>query len=246
MSARDEEEAVVPSETRGLLETIRCRDGVAPLLARHQERLAGSWRHWFRGAPPALVEIAGSAIAATRGVGGLVRIAFARNGREPAIAVTRRPLPPAPRHCRVAIAATARMEPAAERSVKQLDRAWVERLAVAGVDETLVFDDEHGLLEGTRSNLFVWRGRELVTPPVASGLVPGVVRAEWIARAAEFGLTVVERAVTANDLRRCGALVLTGSGLGVVAVAECDGRPVGSASGREAVRRVRTRLLSGG
>jgi branched-subunit amino acid aminotransferase/4-amino-4-deoxychorismate lyase len=176
-----------------------------------------------------------------------VRVAFARKGRDaPAVSITRRPIPPVPRQFRVAVAAVPRTEAPDVRSHKQLDRSWVERALVAGVDETLLFDVEHGLLEGIRSNLFLCMGRQLVTPPVAFGLVPGVVRAEWVARAAEFGFDLVERAIGPGDLKRCDAMVLTGSGVGVVTVSECDGRAVGTVAGRERLRRVRTRLLAGG
>lgn len=139
----------------------------------------------------------------------------------------------------MAIAAAPRREPPEVRRHKQADRRWVEQLAVAGADETLAWDAAHGLLEGTRSNVFVLRGDELSTPPVGNGLVPGVVRAELIARVGALRLAVVERSLGAIDLRECDALLLTGSGMGVVVAASCDGRAAGTPAGRARAARLR-------
>jgi para-aminobenzoate synthetase/4-amino-4-deoxychorismate lyase len=47
--------------------------------------------------------------------------------------------------------------------------------------DELVFCNERGeLTEGARSNLFVKRGEILLTPPLESGLLPGILRAELI------------------------------------------------------------------
>ena len=241
------ERAVVRSDAPGLLETIRCVARAAPLLARHQERLVASWSAWFRGTPPDLAEVTGAAIAAAA-PSSLVRVAFLHraSGGAPRVEVSSRPLPPAPARWRVALAASPRVEPAEVRRHKQLDRGWVAALTVPGVEETLVWDDEQGLLEGTRSNLFVWRGDELSTPPLRAGLVPGVVRAELMGCAPDLQLLVVERLLTPADLLSCDALVLTGSGVGVVVVDECDGRPIGSAAGRAAAARLHSVLFPGG
>jgi len=58
--------------------------------------------------------------------------------------------------------------------------------------EELVFCNERGeLTEGARSNIFVRRGDVLLTPPLESGLLPGLLRAELIeqGRAKEAILT---------------------------------------------------------
>jgi para-aminobenzoate synthetase/4-amino-4-deoxychorismate lyase len=60
-----------------------------------------------------------------------------------------------------------------------------------GSDE-LVFQNEHGeLTEGARSNIFIERDGVLLTPPLAAGMLPGILRAELIAqgRAREAMLT---------------------------------------------------------
>ncbi|HEY8254572.1 MAG TPA: aminodeoxychorismate synthase component I, partial [Rhizomicrobium sp.] len=62
--------------------------------------------------------------------------------------------------------------------------------------DELVFCNQRGeLTEGGRSNLFVKRGDILLTPPLESGLLPGILRAELIAQG-----RAKEAVLTPNDL----------------------------------------------
>ena len=223
----------------GLIETIRFERGRALFVEEHEARLRASWPERFDGSAPPLASTAAAAIARCERSSGLVRVEFARgaDGR-PTRDVSERALPRMPGRVAVAIARAPRSGPPAARRLKSSDRAWVDELSEEGVFETLVWDDEHGLLEGTRTNLFVVRDGELVTPPVACGLVPGVVRAAVIAAAPAAGFRVVERPVTPADLRAANGLLLTGTGAGVVAVGVCDGRTLAVAVTEPLARRL--------
>jgi para-aminobenzoate synthetase/4-amino-4-deoxychorismate lyase len=50
----------------------------------------------------------------------------------------------------------------------------------SGTDEVLFWNERGEVTEGARSNIFVKRGDRLLTPPVSSGLLPGILRAELI------------------------------------------------------------------
>jgi para-aminobenzoate synthetase/4-amino-4-deoxychorismate lyase len=80
-----------------------------------------------------------------------------------------------------------------------------------GLDE-LVFINERGeLTEGSFTNLFVQLDKKLFTPPLASGLLPGTLRAELVARG-----HAVERVLTLADLERAEAIFLGNSVRGLV------------------------------
>ena len=64
-----------------------------------------------------------------------------------------------------------------------------------GCDEMLFCNERGELTEGARSNIFVRREGVLLTPPLAAGVLPGVLRAELIARGAAR-----EAALTPDDL----------------------------------------------
>lgn len=78
-----------------------------------------------------------------------------------------------------------------------------------GVDELLFLNERDELCEGTITNLFVeTKDGRLLTPPLAAGLLPGILREELIetGRAAEAVLTLSDlasarRVYTGNSLR---------------------------------------------
>jgi 4-amino-4-deoxychorismate lyase len=52
----------------------------------------------------------------------------------------------------------------------------------AGVDEALLLNERGEVCEGTIANVFADLGDGIVTPPIACGLLPGVLRAELLAQ----------------------------------------------------------------
>ncbi|RQR70172.1 chorismate-binding protein [Burkholderia sp. Bp9015] len=87
----------------------------------------------------------------------------------------------------------------------EYDRAWQAAEALGGFD--MLFVNERGeVTEGGRSNVFVKLDGQWVTPPLASGVLPGVMRGVLLDDRA-FG--AVERVVTRDDLARAEALLLT-------------------------------------
>ena len=55
-------------------------------------------------------------------------------------------------------------------------------LARANADEVLFLNERDEVCEGARTNIFVERDGALLTPPVSSGLLPGVLRANLLAQ----------------------------------------------------------------
>ncbi len=86
----------------------------------------------------------------------------------------------------------------------QYDAAW--RMAEAHGAFDMLFCNERGeVTEGGRSNLFVKLDGRWYTPPLASGVLPGVMRAVMLADAT---WNAAERTVTLDDLRRAEQVVV--------------------------------------
>ncbi len=80
-----------------------------------------------------------------------------------------------------------------------------------GIDE-LIFVNERGeVCEGTITNVFVQEGDRLLTPPLASGLLPGVLRAELL----DTG-RAVEAVLTLPDLEHAEAIFCGNSLRGLI------------------------------
>ncbi|PRH50218.1 aminodeoxychorismate synthase component I [Burkholderia multivorans] len=141
-----------------------------------------------------------------------MKLSLAKDGTLDIVAAALKPLPAGP--VRVWLAADHGFAPTRANDALLLhkttrradyDRAWQAAEALGGFD--MLFVNERGeLTEGGRSNLFVKLDGQWVTPPLASGVLPGVMRAVLLDDPA-FG--AVERIVTRDDLVRAQALLLT-------------------------------------
>ncbi|MBU9127297.1 aminodeoxychorismate synthase component I [Burkholderia multivorans] len=141
-----------------------------------------------------------------------MKLSLAKDGTLDIVAAALKPLPAGP--VRVWLAADHGFAPTRANDALLLhkttrradyDRAWQAAEALGGFD--MLFVNERGeLTEGGRSNLFVKLDGQWVTPPLASGVLPGVMRAVLLDDRA-FG--AVERVVTRDDLARAQALLLT-------------------------------------
>ena len=141
-----------------------------------------------------------------------VRLTLSETGLD----LTSVPLPPSPETFRFAI----HPEPLSSTSVwlahKTTNRAFYDGPRQRAHDERgldeLVFLNERGeLTEGSFTNLFVERDGALLTPPLASGLLPGTLRAELIAEG-----KAEERVLTLADLKSAEAIWLGNSVRGLI------------------------------
>lgn len=103
-----------------------------------------------------------------------------------------------------------------------------------GATEVLLANTRGEWCEGSWSNLFVVVEGEILTPPLASGCLPGVTRATVIELARSEGFAVREVEQGHSELAKAEEIFLTSSLRGVRPVAVLDDRPlsVGAITGR--------------
>jgi len=80
--------------------------------------------------------------------------------------------------------------------------------------EGLWLDDDGLVLEGTATNLFVFRAsraREVATPPISRPILPGTTRARAIEALRELGYEVLEHDVHERELLSADAVIATSS-----------------------------------
>jgi len=115
----------------------------------------------------------------------------------------------------------------------------------ARVDEMLLVSAAGEVLEGATCNVFAVMGDEVLTPPLARGILPGIARAEVLFACAALGIPAREAALDRAALRDAQEVFLTNSVQEVVPLARLDGRALPSraigerllAAYREAVER---------
>ena len=170
-----------------LIETLLWDGERFPRLALHEARLARSAAALGWPMPEGLDQ----ALAGLPDQPQRVRLTLAASG---VLAVERAPLPAAKVEWVVGLA-EARLESADPwLRVKSTRRAVYDaaRAALpAGLDEVIFLNERGEVCEGTITSVFFDRGQGMRTPPLASGLLPGVLRAE---------LAVNEEVLRADDL----------------------------------------------
>ncbi|MGY2050264.1 aminotransferase class IV [Methylobacterium sp. JK268] len=115
-----------------------------------------------------------------------------------------------------------------------------QEAAREGADEAL-FLNTHGHVACAGSGtLFAVIGGALITPPLADGVLAGIVRGWILAQAPALGLPATERSLTPADLAGAEALFLTNSLRLVAPIVALDGRALPGAAHRVLARLTQT------
>ncbi len=100
----------------------------------------------------------------------------------------------------------------------------------AGVEEAVMLNTEGYVAECTGDNIFIVKGKKLITPPISAGALPGITRTVVMELAQKEGMEVAEETLTRYDFYVADECFLTGTAAEIVPVTEVDRRPVGSGS----------------
>lgn len=108
----------------------------------------------------------------------------------------------------------------------------------AGCMEAIMLNPQGFVAEATGDNIFVVRGKTLITPPPWCGTLAGITRNVVMKLAAEEGLEVVEDVLTRYDLYTADEVFLTGSAAEVIPVVNIDRRRIGAGVPGPVMRRL--------
>lgn len=91
------------------------------------------------------------------------------------------------------------------------DREWKHYSDTQGADEVIYLNERGELAEGSRTNIFIEKNGRLLTPPLTTGVLPGVLRHELIAAG-----KAAEQTLTLEDLKVADAVLLGNSVRGLI------------------------------
>ncbi len=114
----------------------------------------------------------------------------------------------------------------------------------AGLDEVLLLNEQGLIAEGSISNVFFVRGSRLVTPPVASGILPGITRGVVMELARALAISIHEVDIKPDDMQNFDEAFLTNSVLEImplVRIRKADGETltIGTGQPGKVTRRLR-------
>lgn len=101
--------------------------------------------------------------------------------------------------------------------------------ARAGAQEAILLNLQGYVAECSGDNIFYLKKGEIVTPPVAAGILPGITRAAVMELLHDpMGIPVHERLFSLYDLYQADEVFLTGTGAEIIGVTDIDGRRIGN------------------
>ena len=98
----------------------------------------------------------------------------------------------------------------------------------AGCVEAIMLNSQGFVAECTGDNVFMLKGGQLLTPPLAAGALYGITRSVAIELAESLGIEAKEPNLTRYDLYNADEVFITGTAAEVVPVVKIDGRQIGS------------------
>ncbi|GAB3584424.1 aminotransferase class IV [Calidifontibacter terrae] len=236
----------------GVFETCKVENGVVFALERHHDRLDRSLAGL--GLPAADRQVLAEGISAVL-VGGLEfgRVRYSvtagigplgsdRSDSPLTYIVLASPVPRPTPTTEIATVPWTRNERSAVVGLKTTSYAEnvvaLARAKERGGSEAIFANTQGELCEGTGSNIFVVVDGEVLTPPVESGLLPGITRALVIEACEAAGIPVHEKTLPLNILQTADEVFITSSTRDVQAVSRVDDREL-SAPGPVTVRTAR-------
>jgi branched-chain amino acid aminotransferase len=236
----------------GLFETIRAVHGRTPLLPLHLARLRGGARvigldlGWD---DAYLTDAVAAVLAANRLTDAAVRLTVSRGvpmqrgllpdvGAAPSLVIDATPFAGYPDrlfHAGAGVMTSAvrrdeRSPLSGLKSLSRLDSVLARRAAAdAGGDEALMLNTRGRIAGASAANIFAVRDGRLLTPSVAEGALPGIVRGLLLGELAPaLGMATEEGRLEVGSLHGADEAFLSSALLGVLSLTSVDKRPIAS------------------
>ena len=109
-----------------------------------------------------------------------------------------------------------------------------------GFHEGIALGTDGLLSEGTGENVFVVRGKQVLTPPVSSAILNGITRDSVITLARGMGLEVLEQTISREQLYASDEVFFTGTAVEVTPVRRIDHMVIGNGGRGSVTAKIQT------
>jgi branched-chain amino acid aminotransferase len=240
----------------GLFETMRVTNGRIFRLEAHLGRLRGSARRIALTCPEPLEAAIAATLQANQIAEGSVRLTVSRGvappglriepGEPPTIVISIRPYVPDETRVRNGVRAiiasgclNERGSTAGLKHLGYLDAILAQRQAdAAGAEDAIRLDTRGNLAEAAAANIFIVMDGGLLTPSLASGILPGITRAIVLEIATGAGISAREQSLLPEVLQNAQEAFITSSLRGIVPLVAVDGGPIGTGKPGLLTRRI--------
>ncbi len=98
----------------------------------------------------------------------------------------------------------------------------------AGFDDAIMLNSKGKVSESAVSNIFMIRGRTLITPSLESGVLPGITRDTVLKVSSKAELRTVEKKVNAKELYAADEIFLTSSLMEIMPIVRVGKKTIGA------------------
>jgi branched-chain amino acid aminotransferase len=107
-----------------------------------------------------------------------------------------------------------------------MNLTWIEDAQSQGFDEVILLNERGEVSECTSANIFAAKGRQVWTPPLSSGCLPGVTRELLLHEIRVPGISVNEKVLMPQDLETADEVFITSTTRDLLPVLEVEQRPL--------------------
>jgi len=108
----------------------------------------------------------------------------------------------------------------------------------AGCDEAILLNERGYIAEGSTTNIFLVSNGELITPSLASGVLPGITREAVLEIARDSHIKTRERRVELKELIKADEAFVTNSIMELMPLTWLEGKPIGSGKPGELTKKM--------
>jgi len=116
-----------------------------------------------------------------------------------------------------------------------------QEASAAGADEALRLNEKGSIAEASMSNIFLIADGKLITPPLESGILPGITREAVIELSSRLDISATERDITLKELFQTQEAFLTNSLIEIMPLTKIDDKPIASGKPGVVTERLRAK-----
>jgi branched-chain amino acid aminotransferase len=110
------------------------------------------------------------------------------------------------------------------KSISYIDNILAKQEAMhQGYDEAILLNTALNVADGSISNVFMVKDKQVITPPVSDGALPGVVRSILLKEFSQ-DFTIIERSISSEELMLADEVFLTNALMGIKSVNKVDAK----------------------